>query len=189
MRPTGHRRHHTWPQCGSELCMRGPHGLEVHVFNPFGGPTTYAYIPLSLQRATVAPLRTEELLCGDMGMPELSRQPKRIPRFWFQSSTGRSNQSSRSGSSGQTKQAYRSVLRRLARRPPLSKTRSLFVVPSNTTSNDSYLMSEFIPHRDLNEQAQNPWLKDDIGGVILNNHAHGENRALHCGHFRNMKND
>lgn len=41
----------------------------------------------------------------------------------------------------------------------------------------------------LESAQQDSWLKDDIGGVILNNHVHGESRALHCGHFRNMKND
>ncbi|OQE95427.1 hypothetical protein PENNAL_c0002G00731 [Penicillium nalgiovense] len=147
-----HRRHHTWPQCGSELFMREPRGLEIHVSKLGGGPT--AYIPLSFQQAVAAPLSTEELLCDDMGMPEISRQPKRMPRLWFRSSTkGRNDQSSLPGSSGQTKQAYRSVLRRLTRRPPLNKTRSLVVVPSNMRSDDPYIVSGLVAPRNLAKQA------------------------------------
>ncbi|KAJ5513675.1 hypothetical protein N7463_003227 [Penicillium fimorum] len=99
------------------------------------------------------PLPTEELLYDDMGMIELSRQPKRMPRPWFRSSMRRSDQSSLSKPSGQTKKAYRNVLRRLTRRLPLNKTRSLFVVPSNMKTGGSYLMSELIPPEELNEQA------------------------------------
>ncbi|CAG8234703.1 unnamed protein product [Penicillium nalgiovense] len=147
-----HRRHHTWPQCGSELFMREPRGLEIHVSKLGGGPT--AYIPLSFQQAVAAPLSTEGLLCDDMGMPELSRQPKRMPRLWFRSSTkGRNDQSSLPGSSGQTKQAYRSVLRRLTRRPPLNKTRSLVVVPSNMRSDDPYIVSGLVAPQNLAKQA------------------------------------
>jgi hypothetical protein len=147
-----HRRHHTWPQCGSELFMREPRGLEIHVSKLGGGPL--AYIPLSFQQAMAAPLSTEEMLCGDMGMPELSRQPKRMPRLWFRSSTkGRNDQITLSGSSGQTKLAYRSVLRRLTRRPPLNKTRSLVVVPSNMRTGDTYTISGLVAPRDLAKQA------------------------------------
>ncbi|KGO77554.1 hypothetical protein PITC_059940 [Penicillium italicum] len=146
-----HRRYHTWPHCGSELCMREPRGLEIHVSKLGSGPATY--IPLSFQQTMVTPFSTEQLICDDMGMPELSRQPKRMPRLWFRSSIkGRSNQISVSGSSGQTKQVYRSVLRRLTRRPPLNKTRSLFVVPSNMRYGDPYIISETIP-QDVAEQA------------------------------------
>lgn len=147
-----HRRHHTWPHCGSELCMREPRGLEIHVSKLGNGPATY--IPLSFQRTRAAPFSTEQFLCDDMGMPELSRQPKRMPRLWFRSSAkGRSNQSSVSGSSGQTKQVYRSVIRRLTRRPPLNKTQSLFVVPSNMGSGDLYTISGMITPHYVAEQA------------------------------------
>lgn len=146
-----HRRHHTWPHCGSELCMREPAGLGMHVSKLGDGPATY--IPLFFQEPTAVPLSTEEFLCDDMGMPELSRQPKRMPRLWFRSSIkGRSDQSSLPGSSGQTKQVYRSVLRRLTRRPYLSKTRSSLVVPSNMRSSDSFIMSDLITPHDVAEQ-------------------------------------
>lgn len=132
--------------------MREPRGLEIHVSKPGDGPATY--IPLFFQQATAVPLSTEELLYVDMGMPELSRQPKRMSRLWFRSATkGQSDQSSLSGSSGQMKQSYRSVLRRLTRRPPLNKTRSLVVVPSDIRSGDPYIMSGLRPPHDLAEQA------------------------------------
>jgi hypothetical protein len=147
-----HRRHHTWPECRSELLMREPRDLEIHV-SKAGGPAA-TYIPLSFQRAMAAPLSTGELLCDDMGMPELSRQPKRMPRVWFRPSTkGRNDQVSLSGSSRQTKLAYRSVLRRLTRRPPLNKTRSLVVVPSNMRSGDPYTISGLVAPWDLAKQA------------------------------------
>lgn len=111
-----HRRHHTWPHCGSELCMREPRGLELHVSKPDDGPAIY--IPGSVQ----VPL--PELLCDDMGMPELSRQPRRMGRLWFRAKE-RDERITLSGS-----RSYRSVLRRLTRRPPLNKSRSL-VVSSN----------------------------------------------------------
>src|ERR1700712_2845029 len=85
-----HRRHHTWPHCGSALCMREPRGLEIHVSKPGEGPATY--IPWSFQQATVVPVIGEEFLCDDMGMPELSRQPKRMPRLWFRSSDRAGNE-------------------------------------------------------------------------------------------------
>lgn len=123
----------------------------MHVSKLGDGPTTY--IPLFFQEATAAPLSTEEFLCDDMGMPELSRQPKRMSRLWFRSSIkGRSDQSSLSGSSGQTKQVYRSVLRRLTRRPSLSKTRSLFIVPSNMRSSDSLIISGLTTPHGIAEQ-------------------------------------
>lgn len=123
----------------------------MHVSKLGDGPTTY--IPLFFPETTLAPLSTEEFLCDDMGMPELSRQPKRMPRLWFRSSIkGRSDQSSLSGSSGQTKQVYRSVVRRLTRRPSWSKTRSLLVVPSNMRSSDSFIMSSLITPHDVSEQ-------------------------------------
>ncbi|CAG8892123.1 unnamed protein product [Penicillium egyptiacum] len=155
-----HKRHHTWPQCGSEMFMREPRGLEIHVSQLGGGPATY--IPLSFQQAMAAPLSTEELLCDDMGMPELSRQPKRMPWLWFQSSIkGRSDQRSLLGSPRQTKQAYRSVLRRLTRRPPLNRTRSLIVVPPNMGAGDLYTISGLVVPRNLAKQA----VSSDLGRV------------------------
>lgn len=126
--------------------MREPDGLGMNVSNLDDGPATY--IPLFFQEAMAAPLSTEEFLCDDMGMPELSRQPKRMPRLWFRSSVKRrSDQSSLSGSSGQTKQVYRRVVRRLTRRPSLGKTRSLFV-----RSSGSFIMSGLITPHDVAEK-------------------------------------
>lgn len=147
-----HRRHHTWPHCGSELCMRQPRGLEIHVFKPNNGPASY--IPWSFGQATVAPSMREELLCGDMGMPELTRQTKRTPRLWLRlSNKERNEQISFSGSPGPTKNAYRSVLRRLTRRPPLSKSQSLFVVPSNIRPGDPSMVSGWIAPQNCPQQA------------------------------------
>ncbi|KAJ5129894.1 uncharacterized protein N7515_005933 [Penicillium bovifimosum] len=132
-----HRRHHTWPHCGSELCMRQPHNLDIHVSKPDAGPARY--IAPSFQ--TAASVRQNELLCDDMGMPELTRQPKRVSRLWFRSNKARTgtDQIALSGSTGQTRIAYWGVLRRLTRRPPMIKSRSLVGVPSVTGSGRNYV--------------------------------------------------
>jgi hypothetical protein len=147
-----HRRHHTWPHCGSDLCMREPKGLELHVSKPNDGPPTY--LPWSFQQATMVPVIAEELLCDDMGMPEISRQPKRMPRLWFRSSDRTRNEnSSLTGYSDTTwKYTPRRVFRRLIRRPPLNKSRSLFVVPSNMRAFEPNLMPAWIPPEAFNQQ-------------------------------------
>ncbi|KAJ5773837.1 hypothetical protein N7457_008733 [Penicillium paradoxum] len=145
-----HRRHHTWPHCGSELCMREPGGVEIHISKPGNGPASY--ISGSFQQAVPASFMPDELLCDDMGMPELTRQPRR-PRLWFRSNKERNEQISLSGSPGQTRNTYRSVLRRLTRRPPLNKSRSLFVVPSNVGAGDAYIRRGWIPPGVLAQQA------------------------------------
>lgn len=140
-----HRRHHTWPHCGSELCMREPRQFEVHVSKPDDGPAVY--IPSTVHPPIAYPIMSDDLLCDDMGMPELARQPKRMSRLWFKSSDKTSNEEfSVSGISGPTwRQAPRRVFRRLTRRPPLIKSRSLFVVPSNMMAVEPDVVSAYIP--------------------------------------------
>ena len=147
-----HRRHHTWPHCGSELCMREPRGLGVHVSKPDDGPATY--IPSSILPPTGYPITTDELLCDDMGMPELSRQPRRVPRFWFRSTTkSRDGEFSVSGSSEPTwRHTPRRVFRRLTRRPPLSKSRSLFAVPSSAMTFQPSVLSAYLPPQGTSKQ-------------------------------------
>ncbi|CAG7971650.1 unnamed protein product [Penicillium salamii] len=147
-----HRRHHTWPHCGSELCMREPRRFELHVSKPDDGPAVY--IPSLVHSPAAYPVMSEDLLCDDMGMPELARQPKRMPRLWFRSSDKSSDGDfSVSGYSGPTwKQTPRRVFRRLTRRPPLSKSRSLFVVPSNMMTIEPNVMSAYIPPQALAHQ-------------------------------------
>jgi hypothetical protein len=137
-----HRRHHTWPYCGSDLCLRETRSLESNVFNPVNGPSGYV------------PVIVEELLCDDMGMPELSRQPKRLPRLWFRSSDKTRNEEATSTSSPDLtwRHTPRRVFRRLTRRPPLSKSRSLFVVPSNMRSVNPNVMSDWIPPQTFTRQ-------------------------------------
>lgn len=132
--------------------MREPQGLGIHVSKPDDGPATY--IASSIVPPTAYPLTTDELLCDDMGMPELSRQPKRTTRSWFRSGENKRNEEfSLSGSPVPTwKHAPRRVFRRLTRRPTLIKSRSLFVVPSKSMTIQPSVSSAYIPPQGLSRQ-------------------------------------
>lgn len=132
--------------------MREPKGLGIHVSKPNDGPATYT--PGLFEQAAVVPVIAEELLCDDMGMPELARQPKRMPRLWFRSSERTRNEDiSLTGSPEPTwRHTPRRVFRRLTGRPPLSKSRSLFVVPSNMRTIEPDVMSAWIPPQTFTQQ-------------------------------------
>lgn len=139
-----HRRHHTWPHCGSELCMLEPRGLDLHVSKPGRGPANY--IQRSFPQATTVPLLTEDVLGDDTEMAGIVRQPRRMTRLWFRSSKERNDEIQLSASLAHTrKNVHRGVLRRLIRRPPLNKTQSLLVVPSNMTGDPNILSALIQP--------------------------------------------
>ncbi|KAJ5776678.1 uncharacterized protein N7511_001689 [Penicillium nucicola] len=139
-----HRRHHTWPHCGSELCMLEPRGLDLHVSKPGTGPANY--IQRSFPQATAVPFITEDMLGDDTEMAGIVRPSKRMTRLWFRSSKVRNEGIQLSASPVDTrKNIHRGVLRRLIRRPPLNKTQSLLVVPSNMAADPSVMSALIRP--------------------------------------------
>lgn len=142
-----HRRHHSWPHCGSELCMREPRSLELRIFKPADGNPNFT--PWSFQQATV-PLIAEELEDDDAEMAGIvrSRRP-RVHRLW--SRTLLRDEREEIHLSATTvdarKHVHRSVLRRLIRRPLLDRTRSLFVMPTTRRAGDGTVISGWMPAR------------------------------------------
>lgn len=141
-----HRRHHSWPHCGSELCMREPRSLELRVFKPPNEPQGHA--PWSFQEATIVPLIAEEVPNDDAEMAGIVRSP-RTHRIWsLPLGRGRDKNIPVSASAAEArKSVHRSILRRLIRRPPLDKTRSLLVMPTTMTARDQAMISGWMPPR------------------------------------------
>lgn len=137
-----HRRHHTWPHCGSESCNREPRSLELRVFNPANAPPGHA--PWSFQEATIVPLIAEEVPNDDAEMAGIVRAP-RTHRIWSLP-LGRAREKNIPVSASAA-EASRSVLRRLIRRPPLDKTRSLLVMPTTMTTRNQAMISGRMPPR------------------------------------------
>ncbi|KAJ5550384.1 hypothetical protein N7535_001678 [Penicillium sp. DV-2018c] len=137
-----HKRHHTWPQCGSELCMCQSYSLDIHVSKSAAGPAHY--IAPYFQAAAA---RQDELLYDDTGIPELARQSKRAARLGFRSNRVRAGTDPiiLSGSTVRT----RGVLRRLTRRPPMAKSRSMVIVPSTMASGGKYVATGWVMSQGL----------------------------------------
>lgn len=141
-----HRRHHSWPHCGPELCMREPRSLALRVSKLGTGSSSHS--PWSFQHAAVAPLIAEELLDDDAEGAGIVRAP-RAHRLWsLPLGKGRDKSIPVSTSAVEARRhVHRSVLRRLLRRPPLDKTRSLFVMPTTMTARDQVMISGWMPPR------------------------------------------
>lgn len=141
-----HRRHHSWPHCGSELCMREPRSLELRIAKPGAGlPTLPQW---SFQQATV-PLIAEELP-DDAEMAGIIRsRPPRVHRLWSRPLLRDKHEETHLSSTAveTRKHVHRSVLRRLIRRAPLDRTRSLFVMPTTTKAGDQTVISGCMPSR------------------------------------------
>ncbi|KAJ5716909.1 hypothetical protein N7488_002555 [Penicillium malachiteum] len=146
-----HRRHHSWPHCGSELCMRAPSNLEVRMLRPRnnGSPENQLW---AFQQAKVVPLIAEEVIDNDdADMAGIVRTPSRssVHRLWSRPTQKPwPNEPEASTFTPEArKHVHRSVLRRLIRRPPLDKTRSLFVMPTMMTAGDRVMISGWMPPR------------------------------------------
>lgn len=141
-----HRRHHTWPHCGSDLCMCEPRSLELRLFKPTNAPPGHS--PWPFQEATIVPLIAEEVPNDDAEMAGIVRAPQ-IHRTWFLPlGRGRDKNIPVSASAAEArKSVHRSVLRRLIGRPPLDKTRSLLVMPTTMTARDQAIITGWIPPR------------------------------------------
>lgn len=143
-----HRRHHSWPHCGSEICMREPRSLELRISKSRAGHPIIT--PWSFQQATVVPLIAEDLEDDDAEMAGIiqSRNP-RVHRLWSRPLLrDRREDIHLSASSVEArKHVHRSVLRRLIRRQPLDRTRSLFVMPTIRRAGDETVISGWMPPR------------------------------------------
>ena len=145
-----HRRHHSWPHCGSELCMRAPSDLELRFAKPGHGLSNNS--PWAFQQAKVVPLIAEEGFdIDDAEMAGIVRsESPRMHRIWsrpLQRSDRREEIPVTTTAVEARKHVHRSVLRRLIRRPPLDKTRSLFVMPTMMTAGDQVVISGWMPPR------------------------------------------
>lgn len=139
-----HRRHHSWPHCGSELCMREPH-LELRIARLGVG---YLNPPWSFQQTTVVPLIAEDLPVDDAEMAGIIRsRPPRVHRLWSRPLLkGKREDIHLSATAVEArKHVHRSVLRRLIRRPPLDKTRSPFVIPTTRRAGDETIIAGWMP--------------------------------------------
>jgi len=138
-----HRRHHTWPHCGADLCMRPPHSLESPIFKP---ANALGHSPLSFQ-ATIVPLVAEEVPNNDAEMAGIMRAP-RTHRIWsLPLGRGRDKNIPITAPVLEArKPVHRSGLRRPIRRPPLDKSRSLLVIPT-TMTRDQAMISGRMPPR------------------------------------------
>jgi hypothetical protein len=142
-----HRRHHSWPHCGSEICMREPRRLELRVSKP--GTGSPGHTPWYFQQAAVVPLIMEELADDDAEMAGIvPSQMPRTHRIWSRPLLKDRNEDLEVSESmiEARKHVHRSLLRRLIRRPPLDKTRSLFVMPTINTR-DQFMISGWMPPR------------------------------------------
>ena len=128
--------------------MREPHNLEVRLSKPalvYTHPHAW-----SLQPAMVVPLIAEELPDDDAVMAGIVPPPApRIHRMWSRPITRETHEHIPISASAveARKHVHRSVLRRLIRRPPLDKTRSLLVMPTTMTAGDQLLISGWMPPR------------------------------------------
>ncbi|KAJ5173054.1 hypothetical protein N7492_005647 [Penicillium capsulatum] len=142
-----HRRHHSWPHCGSELCMSTPRGLDLRVSKPGHGHNLHPQ--WSFQQAAVVPLVAEEMVDeDDAQMAGITRTPSRIHRMWSRPLHYLPPRDPPVPTVAESRtHVHRSVLRRLIRRPPLDKTRSLFVMPTTMTAGDRMMISGWMPPR------------------------------------------
>lgn len=145
-----HRRHHSWPHCGSELCRTAPSNLEIRMVRPRAVSENPNQTWVS-QQAGAVPLIAEELVDNDdADMAGIVRTPSRsMHRIWSRpiQKPSQAEIPISANTADARKHVHRSVLRRLIRRPPLDKTRSLFVMPTMMTAGDQMMISGWMPPR------------------------------------------
>ena len=130
--------------------MREPRTLDLRVSAPGGG---YHNIPpWQLPQAPAVPFIAEGVTNDDDNaeMAGIVRSPtSRAHRLWSRPvQPDRHNDIPGSATAVEArKHVHRSVLRRLIRRPPLDKTRSLFVMPTTMTAGDRMMISGWMPPR------------------------------------------
>lgn len=143
-----HRRHHSWPHCGSELCMRAPSSVEIRLSKP--ARDLFSQQPWSSQQTTTVPLIAEDITDqDDAEMAGIVRQSSRTHRLLSRPMQGihPSDIPVSATAVDAQKHVHRSVLRRLIGRPALDKTRSLFVMPTMMTVGNQSMISGWMPPR------------------------------------------
>ncbi len=138
-----HRRHHSWPHCGSGLCMREPRSLELRIARPEAGLNLSQW---SFQQATVL----AEELPDDTEMAGIIRsRPPRVHRLWSRPLLKDKHEEIHLSATAveARKHVHRSALRRLIRRAPLDRTRSLFAMPATRKVGDRTVISGWMPSR------------------------------------------
>lgn len=128
--------------------MREPRSLELRISKPRAGSPNFT--PWSLQQATFIPLIAENIEDDDAEMAGIIRsQTPRIHRLWSRPllKERREDIHLSSTATEARKHVHRSVLRRLIRRPPLERTRSLFVMPTMKRAADETRTSGWMPAR------------------------------------------
>ncbi|PWY71709.1 hypothetical protein BO70DRAFT_121355 [Aspergillus heteromorphus CBS 117.55] len=132
-----HRRRHSWPYCGPGTQLRERRHLAVIALE-------------QQQQQFLTPVGSEDLLEDDAASAGIVRSKVgRSHRRWFAPKTGgagavgqmqvpttTTGTGAGTGSSG--------PLRRMIR-PPLDKARSLFVLPTTTTTGQNVLVSYWVP--------------------------------------------
>ncbi|KAJ5083940.1 hypothetical protein NUU61_008519 [Penicillium alfredii] len=145
-----HRRHHTWPHCGSDLCMRQPRSPDPRISKPCISPTTQPVF-WTVPAAMIVPLEADQPPDSDAEMAGIIGLPgARARHFWSRSARQRQDDNHNPLSPlapEPRKQAHRNVLRRLVRRPLLGKAQSLIAVPTTMTARDHVVVSNRVPLR------------------------------------------
>lgn len=128
--------------------MREPRSLELRISKPSAGLPNFT--PWSFQQATIAPLIAEDIEDDDAEMAGIirSRRPKMHRLCSRPVLKDRREVIHLSSTPVEArKHVHRSVLRRLIRRPPLDKTRSLFIMPTTRRAGDETVISGWMPAR------------------------------------------
>ncbi|EPS33433.1 hypothetical protein PDE_08395 [Penicillium oxalicum 114-2] len=135
-----HRRHHSWPHCGSETCTRASCNPQLCATNlALSGETISPWLTTAFPPLPEYGVREGDEGDDDAEMAGITRmQPPRIYRLWnrpFSRDRGEDLLVSPTTIKSQ-RSGHRGVLRRLIRRPPLDKSRSLFVMPTTRKVGD-----------------------------------------------------
>lgn len=143
-----HERRHSWPSFRSELGILEPRILEMQLLQPALVPSSSP--TGSFQPAMAVPLIAEELHDDDAEMAGIIRSSSYVShkgRLWSRLPIrGRRDNIPVSASTlGNRNHVHRTVLRRWIRRPPLSNARSLFVMPTNTATENPLVISRRTP--------------------------------------------
>ncbi|KAJ5613292.1 hypothetical protein N7510_006486 [Penicillium lagena] len=130
--------------------MREPRNLEVRVSQLGTGAVPVKHTSWAFQAAIMVPQITEDEPGNDTDLAGIIRsRPSRIHRLWSRplSADGRENTHLSAGAPEARHKAHRSILRRLARRPPFGKSQSLFVMPTTLAAGNKVLIPGWMPTR------------------------------------------
>ncbi|GKZ16998.1 hypothetical protein AbraIFM66951_005727 [Aspergillus brasiliensis] len=130
-----HRRRHSWPYCGPGTQLRERRNL----------PLVIAEQQRQFEQQFLTPVGSEDLLEDDAASAGIVRsRTARSHRRWYapweSASPGAPGQVTTDHHAGSGSGSFRKMIR-----PPLDKARSLFVLPTTTTTGESVLVSYWMP--------------------------------------------